>query len=517
MASRMWRTILALCVFCLALPSGLWADTHAASSCSQADIDIAVTAATNGDTVTVPNADCTWSSLLTVTKGIRLQSLGGTITSTLSNTLRFTVTEAVCDATPFEIDGFNFVDTYDTGISNTAVIVITSTCKKFKIHDNTFSHSGSGDNSAIYITGDSYGVVYKNLFLGKGDALNINHAEWGGGTWGDGSWSDDPYLGTAKFVYFEGNTATVNAGNRTALTDISGGARVVYRYNTVLNGTFSGHGFDSDGRRRGMRLSVAYKNILEDTEAYGTCIQVRAGTGFIYENTMTGWVNDGSCLQGSTYRWGTSYTVGHRCDDEVQDYVCLDSSSACTKDADGEGTGTDTTNCTVHPHTCVGPMDNNAGTGYGSPCRDGIGRGKDIGFATAQASEPLFAWDNSGTNSGMSITADAVQNVDYYYDATGCTSGVTSGLDSAKCGTCTQGVGYWATDARKLYRCGVSNDWTEYYTEYTCPHPLTGLTGSCGSGAGTGYYNQHLRPVSGAPGSSNKAGVGTSNHWAGSN
>ena len=145
--------------------------------------------------------------------------------------------------------------------------------------------------------------------------------------------------------------------------------------------------------------------------------------------------------------------------------------------------------CAGGASACIGPVDNTAGNGAGWPCRDGIGMGKDSGLGTPQASEPLFVWSNTGPNAKLAVSGKSVQNTDYFIDGSNCTSGVTSGLDSAKCAVCTQGVGYWATDTRKLYRCGAGNTWSVYYTEYACPHPLTGLTGDCnGSIEGVGGY-----------------------------
>jgi hypothetical protein len=51
------------------------------------------------------------------------------------------------------------------------------------------------------------------------------------------------------------------------------------------------------------------------------------------------------------------------------------------------------------------------------------------------------------------------------------TSGVGVGLRVARPGTCAAGVGYWATDESKLYRC-TTTGWALYYTPYTYPHPL---------------------------------------------
>jgi hypothetical protein len=55
------------------------------------------------------------------------------------------------------------------------------------------------------------------------------------------------------------------------------------------------------------------------------------------------------------------------------------------------------------------------------------------------------------------------------------TVGMGVGPRSARPATCTKGVGYWATDERRLYRATATNTWTLYYTPYTYPHPLRTL------------------------------------------
>jgi hypothetical protein len=80
-------------------------------------------------------------------------------------------------------------------------------------------------------------------------------------------------------------------------------------------------------------------------------------------------------------------------------------------------------------------------------------------------------------------------NRDYYnYTAsfTGA-SGVGVGLLANRPANCTAGVAYWATDQGHwnqtgiggqgvLYKCTAPNTWTLYYTPYTYPDPLQGVS-----------------------------------------
>jgi hypothetical protein len=87
------------------------------------------------------------------------------------------------------------------------------------------------------------------------------------------------------------------------------------------------------------------------------------------------------------------------------------------------------------------------------------------------------------------IAANA-QYWNYTASFTGAT-GVGSGTLASRPGTCTTGVGYWATDQGSwntggaggqgaFYKCTSTNTWTAYYTPYPYPHPAR-ATASSGS------------------------------------
>ena len=61
----MFSLILFLGIFGLAKNS--WAATINAASCSYADVSAAVSAASPGDTVSVPSGTCTWNTQLNIT------------------------------------------------------------------------------------------------------------------------------------------------------------------------------------------------------------------------------------------------------------------------------------------------------------------------------------------------------------------------------------------------------------------------------------------------------------------
>lgn len=100
--------------------------------------------------------------------------------------------------------------------------------------------------------------------------------------------------------------------------------------------------------------------------------------------------------------------------------------------------------------------------------------------------EPVYGWLNFFTgNIPVEITAAVSQNPqmfenrDFYnYTASFNGSvGIGSGLHSARPNSgLTPGVGYWETDTETLFVATGPTTWSSYYTPFTYPHPLVGVT-----------------------------------------
>jgi len=139
-----------------------------------------------------------------------------------------------------------------------------------------------------------------------------------------------------------------------------------------------------------------------------------------------------------------------------------------------------------------------------SICLDQTGRGQGVLLSgdtptptgwVNEALDPIYEWGTSfGGNTPIwgwvapGTQANVIENRDYYQQTSvfDGTSGVGQGFLSARPTTCTDGVAYWGTDTKTLYKCTSTNTWTEYYTPYCYPHPLvSGISCNVATGVKT--------------------------------
>ena len=174
------------------------------------------------------------------------------------------------------------------------------------------------------------GVIDNNTLDAPGDQNVQGIAVFGSGTRVGYPFARPYSLGSSSYVFIEDNIFQFGGGHDGAL-DAYGGARYVFRYNTVTGTLVGHHGADSGGYR-GVHSFELYGNTFDRTGFSGNerGFSFRSGSGVIYDNEWSGSYRN---FHLSNYRSGGTYPVWGTCDgNSVYDgntagrngYPCLD-------------------------------------------------------------------------------------------------------------------------------------------------------------------------------------------------
>lgn len=426
-----------------------------ASSCSQYDVQTAISSASDRDTVIVPVGNCTWSNQILISKGITLKGAGidkTVIKSTSDKILRMEVAEPKS----WRLTGFTFTG----GTGAAGIVIVVSTAKNWRIDHVKFDNPVT---QAINTNNSGYGLIDHCVFNLNGTiGIQMRHSEWNGKLYGDGSWADALYFGTEKALYIEDNTFSVAEGKMENVIDSVGGARWVFRNNAVINGNLTTHGTETTGRDRSVRSYEIYNNTFNVTGSlYTTLIQLRGGTGVIFGNTATKYK---TLAQAVSFRDVHSFNVWGACDGTSN----YDNNDGITYDVgnhtsgNGESiltngiknwqvnewigyslhnttagkssiiTSNTATTISVHPDVFNGDLIWNNGDGYeikkSYPCIDQVGMSTGnllsgnppvpIGWSQLTL-EPVYEWNNTinGVDADIVSSSSHIQeNRDYYND-----------------------------------------------------------------------------------------------------
>ena len=548
--------------------NALPANIHAAS-CSQADVQAAINAASDADTVSVPAGNCTWTSGVTITKGISLQGSGEASTIISSNGIL-----------PLTIDlstGFARISQMTLfGNAPWGYIQVDGSNASFRLDHLTFndipgdrgikieSHSANGYGQP---PGSSPLKGLLDHITLTDDSSKIFIALYGYSS----SWNLPDNYGSDNAIYIEDSNFTWTGGAVGDVLDGECGARFVIRNNHITNGTISYHDTGSTQECRSTRKVEIYNNVFSGVNCnnkdcqYGA-ISFRGGTGVYFNNIIpifpNGYENGATC---EIFRvaYNTPGVPWSGSCDNIPEKVCSDFLTHCSVNHQVCSYSYNNPNGDCAPGTgpCVGSCSQNSDCPTGTscvqldgqldstgwPCRDQTGRGQDDPVTHIQASSPAYWWNNlnaykrcgnafsrycaggthtqcwsddndcnkyvpgdvcldscssdndcpSGKTCGYYPTnvltaqysGQIKPNRDYYSDLDwqpDGSAGVGIGAMASRPSTCTPGVGYWATDQNRLYKCTATNIWNLYYTPYTYPHPLQGSSDTTPPAAPTG-------------------------------
>lgn len=348
-------------------PILIWCNTGArtvlAEDLTQAAVQAAIDEAVDGDTVVMPEGTATWNASVDIgeqltwgenptyeSKSMILQGAGMDRTVITEGTINFTGVEDK----PFRITGLTLLGT-ETG--SDAGINIGGVSRQYRVDHCRFDlgkrsiwASGEGliDHCTIIRTSHSQGLAV----IGAGDR----------------DWDKPASLGTKKAVFIEDCRFEFDEPYDGAL-DAYGGARYVFRYNTVWNTHAGHHGRDSGGYRS-VNLFEFYNNTFTATglETGQRSLFFRGGTGVVFDNI---WESDGQ-----SWQWYRGIEIANYCS-------CPQQFEACGWPA-----------CTTYP------------------CMDQVGRACDITppisdpLSYDQLLEPIYEWNNTNNGSDEKIYAD---------------------------------------------------------------------------------------------------------------
>jgi len=363
-----------------------------------------------------------------------------------------------------------------TGGVNPVIPFALGTVSGWRISNITYSPVTNVVNYFCFVTG-SYGLIDSCNITG---AAGNNELIFARGP--SNSWQTPDSLGTGNSVYVE--DCTFNGPGY--VCDANSNARFVVRFCTITGAMkVDGHGFASNSPPRSVREMEVYNNIWTTSGAFVPIIEIRGGTGVLFNNQLTnlmgadGWffLDDYGCLSlwpnfGNIYQTPYDYPlhdqIGVGKDPEVAHsdpvYVWRNLAAA----SNGAGTATVPWVLTWKQIPAL------AITQYQT----------DINNPSA-----TFIMGPTSAPPGSFPTDVIQQDRDFFYDGT--VTGSFNGSTGIGVGTTAQmnattpttvGVGFWVTDqgnwnttqsgfSGELYVWNGSS-WVWKYTPFTYPNPL---------------------------------------------
>ncbi len=380
----------------------------------------------------------------------------------------------------YRISGFVFSGGNQSVIWFNAYNAGPCTLHNIRIDHNTFT--GQSDSVRILAFGDNSNNSYFYGVVDHNSVTNLRQVMLAEFYSGSGATAPAGTRGTANNMFFEDNTIAIttmtNAG--AGCMDSTGSPGVVWRYNTTTNCLLTAHG-------------VTHGGGIVNFEIYGNQFIVNGGASSQWQGCERCFHHQGS---GETIVFDNRFLAFAAKNQGAIAMTHYRSASPAVA-----GYGASLGHCNGSTST-----DGNRPGQFGYPCKRQPGR--DVNGVL----QPMYAWNNRWSDTGgfIGMTVEnpwgasnpGVQdhiapNRDYYNAVSASaqtsstspfngTSGMGFGTLANRPTTCTTGaaadagrggVGYWATDEGRLYRCSATNTWTVHYTPFAYPHPLQSGSG----------------------------------------
>jgi hypothetical protein len=414
-----------------------------AASANYADVSACLTAARDGDTVTVPAGSATWTAALNITKYVKLIA-SGTVTITDNSPGEeggslIIIQESAAGSTTLQ--GFTFVQGTSVHKGAQGIVNISNfggSGAPIIIKGNTFTQGWSGNAINAHT---NRGVITGNTFTGTvsgGNCFNNTSALRHKPTHMGASWTTPLFYGAAdtsgnENLYFENNTLRFVA----EAIDCDDNCRIVIRYNTWTSSGIISHGVDTSGIYGGRFMDIYQNRFVRDTTPQASCgglianigsgIGVRGGVVLVHDNPQ---MDDQS-----TSTWGKQSNLTFLMEPPYRyggGYPCWDTVTA----------------------TGVGyPFPHQAGWGYTTGATSVTGPNCP-NCPVRQDKEPVYIWNNAGTGNYNSPWV----------------AGYGWSVPTSDCPSQTKPFSTWMQAGRDYF----TNTPKPGYTPYTYPHPLTG-------------------------------------------
>ena len=447
------RKIYLFIVIILLLPSLVFAATTYNVACSGTitdALDTAISSAVDSDTVAIGAGSCSTAGNIIINKAITIQGAGQastTLTTTSDYAFIFRKTSSAHSA--WRVTAMTVTGTSPNGVMrvNDNSLYENSGSDLWRVDHVTFSFA-SYSGTLIQVNGPSWGLVDNNIFNSGGGLVVNTHGEYVGESDDNTDNLKGNYIsslalepGSVNAVYIEDNTFSCPTVTGCAVIDTSNvGERIVFRHNTVTNGMLYVH-WTRTADINGFWFEV-YNNKMSWSGSDMFPARFEAGTGLVYNNTLTGYDSA---------------------------YMVLD---------ERRGAG-DETNAPLLSCNGARTWDGNAGdaSAPGWPCLGQIGRatGKtlvQIKAGTKQTSFPFYSWNNGTQDKCYNSSAEGAACVNSI-NFSSWTANYVKGTAHSVTG---EGYGHGDIDfcsggTSIPAGCGTH---TLTYTPYIYPHPLQG-------------------------------------------